>query len=89
MAEHELKVVQPYFDALLDGSKTFEVRRNDRGYQRGDTLVLRAYHADRHCYDSTQNPIRRTVTYVYADDPRFPALTHGVVVLGLSAASPR
>lgn len=37
---HELKVQPPYFDALLSGDKTFELRRNDRGFQRGDRLRL-------------------------------------------------
>ncbi len=46
MAEHVLKVQPPYLDALLDGSKTFEVRRNDRAYQRGDMLVLREWHPE-------------------------------------------
>jgi hypothetical protein len=54
MTTHELKVVPPYMDALLDRSKTFEVRRNDRGYQRGDTVVLREWHpahfADQGCH---------------------------------------
>lgn len=40
---HVVKVQPPYFDALLDGSKTFEVRKNDRAYQRGDWLVLREF----------------------------------------------
>lgn len=44
MSEHELKVVPPYFDALVSGSKTFEVRKNDRAYQRGDVLRLREWH---------------------------------------------
>jgi hypothetical protein len=43
MAEHFLKVQPPYMDALLDGTKTFEVRKNDRGYQKGDTLRLVAF----------------------------------------------
>jgi hypothetical protein len=42
--EHLLKVVPPYFDSLVAGSKTFEVRRNDRAYQRGDVLRLREWH---------------------------------------------
>ena len=41
---HELKVVPPYFDALVSGAKTFEVRKNDRAYQRGDVLKLREWH---------------------------------------------
>jgi hypothetical protein len=40
----ELKVLPPYFDAIADGSKTFELRRNDRAYQRGDRLRLREFH---------------------------------------------
>lgn len=42
--KHELKIEQQFLDALLDGSKTFEVRINDRGYQKGDTLE---FHMDR------------------------------------------
>jgi hypothetical protein len=40
---HELKTWPVYFDRLIDGSKTFEIRRNDRGYQAGDVLRLREY----------------------------------------------
>lgn len=36
--KHELKIEQQFLAALLDGSKTFEVRLNDRGYQKGDVL---------------------------------------------------
>lgn len=53
MSVHELKVVPPYFDALVSGGKTFEVRKNDRAYQRGDVLKLREWHvagrAGYHC----------------------------------------
>lgn len=41
MTRHELKVDPAYMDALVDGSKPFDARRNDRGFQRGDVLVLR------------------------------------------------
>jgi hypothetical protein len=40
MAEHVLKTVERYWDGLAAGEKTFEVRRNDRGFQIGDILVL-------------------------------------------------
>lgn len=40
---HELKTWPTYFERIADGSKTFEIRRNDRGYQAGDTLRLREY----------------------------------------------
>ncbi len=41
--KHTLKVEHEYMDALKGGEKTFEVRRDDRGYQRGDTLILCRY----------------------------------------------
>jgi hypothetical protein len=37
---HELKTWPQYFQCLLSGQKTFEVRKDDRGYQSGDLLVL-------------------------------------------------
>ncbi len=41
MTRHELKTVPRYFYRLWDGSKKFEVRRNDRGFEVGDILILR------------------------------------------------
>jgi hypothetical protein len=40
---HELKCWPDYFARLADGTKTFEIRKNDRGYQAGDELVLYQY----------------------------------------------
>jgi len=40
---HELKVWPQYFCRVKDGSKTFEVRVNDRGFQPGDEVVLREF----------------------------------------------
>lgn len=41
--KHELKIWPQYYCRVADGSKTFEVRKNDRGFQPGDTVVLREY----------------------------------------------
>lgn len=37
---HDLKIEEQYFDRIADGTKTFEIRFNDRGYQTGDTVTL-------------------------------------------------
>lgn len=36
MATHRLKIQEQYADAVLNGTKTFEIRKNDRGYKVGD-----------------------------------------------------
>lgn len=38
---HELKIQSQYFERVLNGSKTFEVRFDDRGFQAGDRVLLR------------------------------------------------
>jgi hypothetical protein len=46
MAEHTLKTLGTAWDAIKSGEKRFEVRRNDRFFQRGDIVVLRKLHED-------------------------------------------
>lgn len=41
MTTHTLKTIDICWDAVASGEKTFEVRKNDRFFQRGDTVVLR------------------------------------------------
>jgi Domain of unknown function (DUF3850) len=43
MAEHRLKTLPDYWDAVERGDKDFEVRRDDRGFQKGDILVLECW----------------------------------------------
>lgn len=46
MTIHELKCHPVYFDAVNRGEKTFEVRRDDRGFQRGDIVKLQRTYPD-------------------------------------------
>lgn len=41
MKVHDLKIKPLYFQAILDGRKSFEIRYNDRNYEEGDILILR------------------------------------------------
>ena len=43
MKLHELKTIPPYFEQVRSGTKTFELRKNDRGFQVDDLLLLREY----------------------------------------------
>lgn len=37
---HELKTWKPFFEAVIKGDKTFEMRKDDRGFEVGDNLRL-------------------------------------------------
>lgn len=84
MSEHDLKVWPDFFPALLDGSKPFEVRRDDRGFQVGDKLRLREYSPGPDEY--TGREVSRIVTFMMSgNDIRGYAfgLQSGFVVMGL------
>ena len=38
---HDLKILNCYFESQLSEVKTFEVRKNDRDFRVGDTIILR------------------------------------------------
>jgi len=40
MKTHELNICPEYFEQMKNGTKTFEMRFNDRDYQVGDHLLL-------------------------------------------------
>lgn len=40
---HELKCFPEYFQDVIDGKKTFEIRIHNRPYQVGDLLALNEY----------------------------------------------
>jgi len=75
---HDLKLVQPFYDAGYNGSKPFEVRKNDRPYAVGDTLTLAEY--DPAAQEYVGPKFVREVTYKL-DDPAY--VKDGYVILGL------
>lgn len=79
MATHELKTVAPHFAAIRSGAKTFELRRDDRGFAVGDVLVLREWVMEGHFYTGEQE--QRRVTYKL-EGGEF-GLTPGYCALGL------
>lgn len=43
---HELKILGSFVRPILDGSKTFEIRENDRGFQKGDRVQFKVVDDD-------------------------------------------
>lgn len=39
----DLKTWKEYFDDIVTGHKNFEVRKDDRGFKEGDTLILKEF----------------------------------------------
>lgn len=96
MKEHRLKTIADYWDALASGEKNFEVRRDDRGFQKGDVLILMRVewhtlpNADKRLIFSPGGArggvceIRRKITYVLTGGQL--GIEPGYVVLGLKKA---
>lgn len=80
MRTHELKCWPEFFRCIEDGSKTFELRKDDRGFHVRDVLWLREWHKG----DYTGRDARRTVSYVLSGI----WLEPGYVVMGLLPAAP-
>jgi len=61
MGIHNLKIKSEYFNAVLDGSKKFELRFNDRDFKVGDVLSLNEIDDSGNL---TGHSVSRTVTYI-------------------------
>lgn len=66
MTHHELKITPEYFEEVVLGNKTFELRFNDRNYQRGDTFDLMEWNSS----EFTNHSVSGEITYIF-DDSKF------------------
>lgn len=55
MNKHDLKIWPEHYNNVKSGTKTFEIRVNDRGFQKGDLVNLYHWpkHADSQSYVSS------------------------------------
>ena len=77
--EHNLKTLQPYYGLVSIGVKKFEIRKNDRDFQIGDTLILQEYINGA----LTGSTIKKTVLYVLKDCPEY-GLKDGFALLSIA-----
>lgn len=73
---HDVKLGATFFDDVKTGRKTFELRKNDRGYKEGDTIVLHEYKDGA----TTGRTITKKIVYMLED---FTGLEDGYCILGL------
>lgn len=77
---HDVKLGTTFFDDIKTGRKTFELRKNDRGYKEGDTIVLHEYKDG----TTTGRTITKKIVYMLED---FTGLEDGYCILGLGEAA--
>lgn len=72
MKTHYLKTVNPYYEAVHNGTKRAELRKDDRHFNTGDEVYLQEYDATTKTYSGRQ--VRAEITYVL---PYHESLTEG------------
>jgi len=79
MSIHKLKTINPYFNRCWEQEKTFEVRKNDRDFQKGDNVYLQEYDKETDKYSGRE--LHCVITYVLHD---FIAIDQEYVVFSFS-----
>ncbi len=66
--KHKVKIKWNYADRILTGEKTFEVRVNDRDYQKGDLLEFKVLgNIGQNLMDHKLNGALYEITYIHTD----------------------
>jgi hypothetical protein len=82
---HYLKTWPLIFTAVKEEHKTFEIRKNDRGFQVGDLLILQEYLPTNGEY--TGKEIQRIVTYILEGDKY--GVEKGYVCMSIEPVKPK
>lgn len=72
---HEIKIAAMYYEDVVRGKKSFELRKND-GYKQGDKLIMLEFKDGKH----TGRIINADVTYMLED---YTGLAEGYCILGI------
>ena len=66
MKTHELKTWKLYFERVLNSTKTFEIRKNDRDYQAGDIVLLQEYNPATDSYSGRE--LKFQIGYIFNNE---------------------
>jgi hypothetical protein len=73
---HEIRIASIYYDDVITGKKTFELRKNDRGYKVGQLLSMNEFTEGRY----TGRTVEAEITYMLEG---FTGLQEGYCILGI------
>lgn len=82
---HRIKIRESFADAVYKGDKTFEVRKNDRGYNKGDIIEFTVLFDSDGC-ENMGHPLSKIpyeITYVLSGW----GIEQGYVVFGIKRMS--
>lgn len=80
---HKVKCWPEYFGRIVDGSKPWEARVDDRGYQEGHLIEEREYQPDRREFTGRTCLVK--IGYIGRDIPGFPS---NCVVMSIELVRP-
>ena len=75
--KHEVKIRPEYYEAVLNGTKNFELRKDDRGYQVGDIVILKEWDGETY----TGRDLALKIKYILRNCPEY-GLMAGYCILG-------
>lgn len=64
---HTLKTWPEPFKAVCEGYKTFEIRKDDRNFELGDSLILQEWNPDFETYTGKEIHVR--ITFIGRGEP--------------------
>jgi hypothetical protein len=80
--EHRLKTWPLFFADVSTGAKTFDIRKDDRNFQVGDTLLFLEFDPEHYVKKYTGREIRVIVNYIVSLDD-IPGMQKGFVGMSI------
>lgn len=77
---HEIKIAAMYYEDVVSGKKSFELRKNDRGYKQGDKLIMLEFKDGKH----TGRIVNADIVYTLED---YAGLAEGYCILGIQVTN--
>lgn len=81
MKTHNIKLNTEFCDDTFSGNKNFEIRENDRGYQKGDHIKFKPYNPSTGLYDNYHPIVEKEYEITYVLNGW--GLKNGYIVFGI------